>query len=162
MNIRGLIERIVEDKDDKFKIAEIKCNGPHFAPSMRFEIRPEGFEEEKDTLYTARELRKILLEYVENENLLIPCEQVGDRYGVFIPKQHMRISMVDHYPEVVLYLLSLKTVRESHMMIQFSSYTPVTVLFVEDEEALAVKRTASLINRGFQVKRNASFEIVIY
>jgi hypothetical protein len=48
------------------------------------------------------------------------------------------------------------------MMIQFSSYTPVTVLFVEDEEALAVKRTASLINRGFQVKRNASFEIVIY
>jgi hypothetical protein len=101
------------------------------------------------------------LEYVD-EKALMPCEQVGDGYGILITNQHMRLSRVEYYPEVVLYLLSLKTVRESHMMIQFSSYTPVTVLFVEDEEALAVKRTASLINRGFQVKRNASFEIVIY
>jgi hypothetical protein len=160
MNIRGLIERIVADEDCKFQIVTISCNGPGLAPTMRFEIQPEGLSKE-ETLYTARELRKILLEYVD-EKALMPCEQVGDGYGILITNQHMRLSRVEYYPEVVLYLLSLKTVRESHMMIQFSSYTPVTVLFVEDEEALAVKRTASLINRGFQVKRNASFEIVIY
>lgn len=149
MDIRGLVERILQG-EGKFNIVEINCNGPGLAPTMRFEIRPEGLEAEEDTLYTARELRKILLEYVD-EKALSPCQSLDDGYCILLPRQYVSISEVNFEEDVILHLLSLKSFRDSNLRISFSSYSALTVLFYDERASLALKSTASLLDRGFKI-----------
>lgn len=120
-------------------------------PTLLIDVKTEGSNFPSEELYTPKELRKILSEYIDVPVLFLPPEYPGDEYGLKIPKQNKRIGKVKTEEDVLMYLLSLRNIRRTEWIVQFSSYSVLKIFYDDDKKMITfIKRR--LIDRGFFVR----------